>query len=183
MPPRLLVVEDEAPVQELLAEYLRGRGFSVTTSNDGAAAKAALAAGPYDLMITDLKLPDTEGVSLVRVAAACTPPVPSLVMSGYASVEAAVEAITAGAVDVLLKPFRLKGAHAAVERALTHVARRAHDARRIALADWYEALTRADTPADVEACAATLPALGLPDEPSRATAARALAQARARCGS
>lgn len=146
MPRRLLVVEDEAPVQELLAEYLRGRGFEVDVCDDGAAARAALVGGRYELLITDLKLPDVEGLELVREAWALDPQLPSLVMSGYASVESAVTAMTTGAVDVLLKPFRLREAHAAIERALSGVDRQRRVAFRLALADWFERLALSRTP-------------------------------------
>lgn len=150
MPARLLLVEDEAPVQELLAEYLRGRGFLVATCGDGACARAALVGGGFDLLITDLKLPDVEGVELVRLAYTREPPMNSVVISGYASVENAVAALTAGAIEVLPKPFRLREAHAAVERALAAAEQRRWTERRIAVAEWMEGAARASGYADVQ---------------------------------
>lgn len=156
MPSRLLLVEDEAPVQELLAEYLRGRGFTVATCSDGASARVALQAGPWDLLITDLKLPDAEGVEFVRLANQRTPPLCSIVISGYASVENAVAALTAGAVEVLLKPFRLREAHSAVERALAAARRQRWTERRLAVADWLEAAATASRREDVQPLLADL---------------------------
>lgn len=149
MPSRLLLVEDEAPVQELLAEYLRGRGFLVATCNDGASARVALHSGSWDLLITDLKLPDAEGVDLVRLANQRKPPLSSVVVSGYASVENAVAALTAGAVEVLLKPFRLREAHGAVERALACAQRLRWTERRLAVADWMESAAATTRPEEV----------------------------------
>lgn len=153
MPRRLLLVEDEVPVQELLAEYLRGRGFEVEVCSDGASAFSALTAGKFELLVTDLRLPDAEGLEIVEAAWALDPPLPSLVTSGFATVEAAVVALTTGAVDVLLKPFRLRDAHAAVQRALARIASQRDTSFRLALLGWYERLTTAP---DVDAALADL---------------------------
>jgi DNA-binding NtrC family response regulator len=137
MPIRLLLVEDEAPVQELVAEYLRGRGHDVVACGDGRTARGQLRGG-FDLLITDLKLPDAEGIELVQEANALVPPLPALVVSGYATVENALAAVRVGAVDLLLKPFRLRDVHVAVQRALQTVARQRRERRRLAAADWLE---------------------------------------------
>lgn len=153
MPIRLLVVDDEEPVQELLAEYLAGRGYHVVVRADGRSARAVLPEG-FDLLVTDLKLPDAEGIELVHEADRLG--VPALVMSGYATVENALAAVRAGAVDLLLKPFRLRDVHVAVQRALQTVARRRRERRRIAVADWLEGAVMVETVEDLSRAAAAL---------------------------
>ena len=97
MPIRVLVVDDEPAIRELLTEYLRGRGMEVTAVVDGESARVSLEREPPDLVLTDLKLPGIDGVEVVRLASACVPPVPSLMMTGFGSVESAVAAFTSGA--------------------------------------------------------------------------------------
>jgi DNA-binding response OmpR family regulator len=128
MPIRILVVDDEPSIRELLAEYLRGRGLEVETVGDAETALERLADAPPDVVITDLKLPGLDGVEVVRAATGRPTPVPTVMMTGFATVESAIAALTSGAQDYLLKPFRLRELHAAVERALAG-GRRAHAAR------------------------------------------------------
>lgn len=153
MPIRLLVVDDEEPVQELLAEYLAGRGYHVVVCADARGARGALPSG-FDLLVTDLKLPDAEGIELVHEAERLG--VPALVMSGYATVENALAAVRAGAVDLLLKPFRLRDVHVAVQRALQTVSRRRRERRRIAVADWLEGVVMVESAEDLARAAAAL---------------------------
>ena len=117
----ILVVDDEVSIHELVAEYLRGRGWTVDVARDGREARALLGSTRYDLMLTDLKLPDEDGLDLIRNAARRLPPVPGVVMTGYATVEHVVRALRLGAADFLLKPFKLRDVYtlldAAVQRA------------------------------------------------------------------
>lgn len=112
------MVDDDAAIGELVAEYLRGRGFDVSVAVNGAAACAAIATHPPTAVITDLRLPDRDGVEIIRAAAGRRPPVPVLVTTGYGTVEGTIAAFQAGATDFLVKPFRLRDLHAALERAL-----------------------------------------------------------------
>lgn len=159
MPTRVLIVEDEDAVRELLAEYLRGRGLEVVERATAGDGLRALAEQPFDLLVTDLKLPDGEGLDLVRAAAARPAPPVTVVMSGYATVDDAISVLTLGAADLLLKPFRLRDAHATLQRAL---GRGAEDRRRrlaeVVLA-WLEAVGAARTPADLEPLLPALHAL------------------------
>lgn len=122
MPVRVLVVDDEVSNHELVAEYLRGRGLEVDVARDGRQARALLAGMRYDLLITDLKLPDCDGLELLRSASRRLPPVPGVVMTGYASVEVAVRALRLRAYDFVLKPVRLKDLFGVVESALARAA-------------------------------------------------------------
>lgn len=118
MPTHILVVDDEVSIHELVAEYLRGRGWTVDVARDGREARALLAGTRYDVMLTDLKLPDVEGLELVRHAARRLPPVPGVVMTGYATVEVVVRALRLGAADFVLKPFKLRDLYALLEGAV-----------------------------------------------------------------
>jgi DNA-binding NtrC family response regulator len=116
-PPRILVVDDDDAIRELVAEYLRGRGADAEAWSDGASALASLTARRPDAIVTDLKLPDMSGVDIVSAASRCSPPVPVVVTTGYGTVESAVASLTSGASDFILKPFRLRDLYSAVERA------------------------------------------------------------------
>jgi len=139
MPTHILVVDDEVSIHELVAEYLRGRGWSVDVARDGREARALLAAGRYDVMLTDLKLPDVEGLELVRHAARRLPAVPGVVMTGYATVEGVVRALRLGAADFVLKPFKLRDLYTLLEGAVTR-AQQQRDTAAIARAvEFFEA--------------------------------------------
>jgi len=151
-----LIVEDEDPVRELLAEYLRGRGAEVTDCATAAAGMRALADSSFDLLVTDLKLPDGEGMDLVRSARTRPHPPVSGGMSGYATVEDAVAVLTGGAMDLVLKPFRLRDAYAALGRAIQRGTEEREQRFSVLVARWLEAAASAESQADGEAL---LPAL------------------------
>ena len=109
---RALVVDDEASIHELLSEYLRGRGLVVEVARSGREAKALLGAGAYDVLLTDLKLADADGLEIVAHGAEQVPAVPAVVMTGYATVESAISALRMGAMDFVLKPFKLRDVYA-----------------------------------------------------------------------
>lgn len=156
MPTRVLIVEDEDPVRELLAEYLRGRGAEVTDCATAAAGLRALAEGTFDLLVTDLKLPDGEGLDLIRSARSRPHPPVCVVMSGYATVDDAVAVLTGGAVDLVLKPFRLRDAYAALGRALQRGVEEREQRFGVLAARWLEEVATAESTSDAEAL---LPAL------------------------
>lgn len=142
--PHVLVVDDEVSIHELVAEYLRGRGWSVDVARDGREARALLATGRYHLLLTDLKLPDTDGLELVGHAARRLPPVPGVVMTGYATVEHVVRALRLGAADFVLKPFKLRELFQVLDASIN----RAHQARAAGqlgrAVEFYEAAAAAE---------------------------------------
>ncbi len=149
MPTRVLIVEDEEPVRELLAEYLRGRSLVVVERASADEGLRALAAETFDLLVTDLKLPDGDGLDLVRAAARQPLPPVAVVMSGYATVDDAIAVLTGGAADLLLKPFRLRDAHTILLGALARgVEERQRRAAELALC-WVEAAATARSKEDV----------------------------------
>ncbi len=116
----ILVVDDEIGIRELLSEILGDEGHTVTLAENAAEARVARAAGRHDLVLLDIWMPDTDGVSLLKEwSAAGLLTMPVLMMSGHATIDTAVEATRIGAVDFLEKPIALARLLAAVKRALT----------------------------------------------------------------
>lgn len=117
-PVRVLVVDDEESIVELVAEYLAARGMIVTTAGDGERALAALDAQPIDVVLTDLRLPVRGGMSLLEAIVERRGAVATVVMTGYGTIETATQALKLGAADYLLKPVRLRELHDALHKAL-----------------------------------------------------------------
>jgi DNA-binding NtrC family response regulator len=117
-PAVVLVVDDESDLAESCARLLRRRGYRVVTANSCASGRAALAGASPALLVSDVRLPDGDGLDLVRTATALTPPVPSIVISGYLSATSQTAARAAGAVAFLAKPFTNDAFSRAVETAL-----------------------------------------------------------------
>jgi DNA-binding response OmpR family regulator len=114
----ILVVDDERVIREILAEFLTLEGFSVHTVEDGAKALAELRLRPYDLLITDLKMPRVSGLQLLERIEAERLGVLTVLMTGFGTVETAIEAMKKGAYDYLLKPFKVEEVIHVVRRAL-----------------------------------------------------------------
>src|SRR6266550_4291284 len=103
----LLLVEDEGPLRQAVAEQLTDRGFSVEQAESGEAALARLAEFAYDIIVTDLRLPGIDGAAVVEAAVARYPDIIAIVVTGYGTVKDAVEAIKRGAADFVNKPFQI----------------------------------------------------------------------------
>ena len=116
--PEVLVVDDDAAVRELLAKALTGAGYQVEVAVDGPSALVKLGEKAYDLMITDLKMPGLDGLSVIREARRTCPSLPVIVITGYSSEATAIEAIDLGVAGYLTKPFRVPRILAAAARAL-----------------------------------------------------------------
>src|SRR5882757_7335337 len=118
---RLLLVDDDVEILELTATSLRGRGHTVHTVTTPEAALEASLAEDFDLVLTDLRLgAHTNGLDLCRQLLAARPGLPILVLTGNATLGAAVEAMRAGAVDYLVKPIDPDLLDIATARALDH---------------------------------------------------------------
>src|SRR5438552_2010450 len=103
----LLIVEDEAPLREAIAEQLTDRGYHVEQADSGEAALARLADFAFDVIITDLRLPGVGGSALVQAAVGRYPEIVAIVVTGYGTMKDAVEAIKSGAFDFVSKPFQI----------------------------------------------------------------------------
>jgi two-component system response regulator PilR (NtrC family) len=104
-PPRILVVDDERSMRELLAIVLRREGYEVLLAENGRSAVAALEKEPVDLLISDIKMPDMSGVEVLRAAKKIDKDILGIMITAFASTETAVEAMRLGACDYLSKPF------------------------------------------------------------------------------
>ena len=115
----ILVVDDEIGIRELLSEILADEGHSIFLAENAAQARAERRKNPPDLVLLDIWMPDTDGVSLLKEwAAGGLLTMPVLMMSGHATIDTAVEATRIGAIDFLEKPIALAKLLASVKRAL-----------------------------------------------------------------
>jgi DNA-binding NtrC family response regulator len=105
---KILVVDDEASLVRLIADHLRDEGHEAVSYTAGAEAVRALETVRFDAVITDLRMAEVDGMSVLRAAKAASPDTEVLMITGYGSVEAAVEAMKAGAADFITKPVKLE---------------------------------------------------------------------------
>jgi two-component system, NtrC family, response regulator AtoC len=103
----LLLVEDEAPLRQAIAEQLGDRGYRVEQAESGEAALAHLADFAFDIIVTDLRLPGIDGCTVIESAVARYPHIIAIVVTGFGTVKDAVEAIKRGAWDFVSKPFQI----------------------------------------------------------------------------
>jgi two-component system response regulator PilR (NtrC family) len=103
--PRILVVDDERSMRELLAIVLKREGYEVLLADSGTSALATLEREPIDLLISDIKMPDLSGVDVLRAAKQMDQDILGIMITAFASTETAVEAMRLGACDYLSKPF------------------------------------------------------------------------------
>ncbi|GAB4272317.1 MAG: sigma-54 dependent transcriptional regulator [Deferrisomatales bacterium] len=121
----VLVVDDEAEVGRFFETFLRDeKGFQVAVAHSGGEARQHIAQERFDLALVDLKLPDADGIDLLRAIKGRQPGCPVIIMTGYSTVKSAVDAIKLGAYDYLDKPFDdLDQLEAAIDRAVGAAAR------------------------------------------------------------
>lgn len=114
----ILVVDDEAPIVELLREYFLARGHDVLTASDAQSALALLAQHPVDAVLSDRRLPGADGLELLRQVRIRREGVAFLFITAFGTIDSAVEAMKLGADDYILKPFVLREVYAATMRAV-----------------------------------------------------------------
>ena len=115
---KILVVDDEPNVLLTLRAILQEDGYAVDTAIDGEAAIEAIRACKYDLVLTDLKLPGVDGLGVLAEVQKSSPASVTIMMTGYASVDSAIEAVHLGAYEYLLKPMEVPELKQAVRRSL-----------------------------------------------------------------
>jgi response regulator RpfG family c-di-GMP phosphodiesterase len=106
--PHVLVVDDEKVIREILADFLTLEGFHVTTAADGIGALEHLDQGSFNMVISDLKMPNMGGLELLEQIQANHENVLTVIMTGFGTVETAIEAMKKGAYDYILKPFKVE---------------------------------------------------------------------------
>jgi response regulator RpfG family c-di-GMP phosphodiesterase len=119
--PRILVVDDEPQIRRLLRGLLEREGYLVEVCADGNEALAVVLARPPDLLITDLKMPGLDGLTLARSVHAASPSLPVMLMTAYSSHQTAVQAIHEGITDYIEKPFSPTDFTASVGRIIRNV--------------------------------------------------------------
>ena len=105
---RLLVVDDEPAQVEALRRTLEDEGYAIKGFTAASAALAALRSGPFDIVLTDLTMPGMDGIAFLNAAREIDPGLVGIVMTGHGTIATAVEAMKAGALDYILKPFDLR---------------------------------------------------------------------------
>jgi excisionase family DNA binding protein len=105
--PRVLVVDDEASIRDLMSKTLALAEYDVDTAPDGRVALGHLQAHNYDLLITDLKMPGMDGLTLIREARRLAPRLPVVVITAFSTEASAIESVNMGVSGYLTKPFRI----------------------------------------------------------------------------
>src|SRR5262245_48019951 len=116
--PRVLVVDDEASIRDLLSKTLALAEYDVDMAPDGRTALERLRIIPYDLLITDLKMPGVDGLTVIREARRLKADLPVIIITGFSNEASAIEAVNLGVSGYLTKPFRVPRVLAAASKAL-----------------------------------------------------------------
>ncbi len=104
---RILIVDDELNMRKTLAAVLKLEGYQLDTASSGIEALKKLASSPYELIITDMMMPQMDGIQLLRELKSRSIDIPVIVMTAHGAIENAVEAMKLGAIDYLTKPFNM----------------------------------------------------------------------------
>ncbi len=115
---RILVVDDERSMQEFLEIFLRSEGYEVATAGDVASARAHVEGNDFDVVITDVQMPDGSGIDLLHSVHDTSPDTVVIVITAFASTETAIAAMKQGAYDYITKPFKVDEMRIVVEKAL-----------------------------------------------------------------
>ncbi|HSG65477.1 MAG TPA: sigma-54 dependent transcriptional regulator, partial [Gammaproteobacteria bacterium] len=140
---RILIVDDEANIRELLREILSEEGYEVVMAKDADTARRLYATQHFNLVLLDIWMPDTDGITLLREWAQAGKLVPVVMMSGHGTVDTAVEATRLGAMDFMEKPISLAKLLRTVEKALAQ--RQATEPRRSVLPPMVVPVGKSDT--------------------------------------
>ena len=115
---RVLVVDDESAARDLIATALSTHDYDVDTAEDGSAALERLRSTPYSLLITDLKMPGVDGLTVIRAARELSSTLPIIIVTGQSTEASAIEAVNLGVAGYLTKPFSMDRVIAVAARAL-----------------------------------------------------------------
>lgn len=118
MPERILVVDDELFVRELLLEFLSSQGYEVSLADSGENAVRLMQTEPMDVVLLDLKMPGINGIETLKQIKRIDPNALAIIMTGYPTIESSIEALRHGAYDYVIKPFKLNELKSSIERAL-----------------------------------------------------------------
>jgi DNA-binding NtrC family response regulator len=113
--PSILVVDDELLIRDLLYDFFNGQGWQITVAENGEKALEILRAKKVDLVLTDLRMPEMDGMALTTLVRESYPDMPVVIMTGYPSVESAVAALRSKVADYVTKPFNINELFKTVE--------------------------------------------------------------------
>jgi DNA-binding NtrC family response regulator len=114
---RILIVDDNREIRTILEEYLREEGYAAQGAGDGNEALAKHGESPFDLIITDLNMPGMTGMELIKAISKQESTTEFIIITGYASLDSAIEAVKAGAFDYIVKPFRIEELRVVIKNA------------------------------------------------------------------
>ena len=117
---RILLADDDAALRKVVQFKLKQRGYQVTATADGDEALAALSEGRYELLLSDMRMPRLNGIELLKQARKIQPDIEVILMTAYAAVSQAVEAVKLGAFDYLTKPFDDDQLFVTIEKAVKY---------------------------------------------------------------
>ena len=117
---RILIVDDEAVVRDSLGDWFRDEGYAVDTAPSAQAALEKLAHANWDIFLLDIRMPGIDGLELQRTLKAAQPDGTVIIMTAYASVESAIEAMKQGAYDYIIKPFNPDDLEQTIQKAIEH---------------------------------------------------------------
>ena len=115
---RILIVDDDEAIRELLKEFFQGLGYEMSTAVNGSEALTVISQHDSDCIISDYVMPDMNGLELLERLREQGKEVPFLMITGYPTIEIAVEVMKRGAYDYITKPLQLEDVRIKVERAL-----------------------------------------------------------------
>jgi len=113
--PSILVVDDELLIRDLLYDFFTGQGWNITVAEDGRRALDMMKSRKYDLVLSDIKMPQMDGLALSAHVKQNHPEMPVVLMTGYPSVESAVTALRNKVDDYVIKPFNINQLYKLVE--------------------------------------------------------------------
>ena len=120
MKSKILIVDDEKAIRESVSLVLSEEGYETEIASNGSEALNLLNDQDYDVLITDLKMPEMDGIELIKKSLKICPQTSVIIITAHASVESAIEALRIGAFDYILKPFDFDDLILKVQRLLKH---------------------------------------------------------------
>src|SRR5208337_4084174 len=115
---RVLIVDDEEQMRELLAKVLEKNGYQVMTAGDGGQALTLLEKEPMDLVVTDVRMPGLDGMEALKAIKELNPEIVVIIMTAFGSIDQAVQAVKEGAYDYINKPFKIDEMLLTIKKAL-----------------------------------------------------------------
>jgi len=116
--PSILVVDDELLIRDLLYDFFSGQGWQISVAENGEKALNILHDKSIDLVLTDIKMPEMDGLTLTSRMKEKFPSIPVVVMTGYPSVDTAIQAIRSKVADYIVKPFNINQLYKVIEEQL-----------------------------------------------------------------